>query len=97
MKGGKGILHDQYLLERYFKLGGESKIIYAVVTIFMFARFVKDILGVTNFFVEKHYNCNINILSNRQWEVFRKKIVLKSFIKVLEITLSGVDHFILVK
>ena len=53
MKGGKGILHDQYLLERYFKLGGESKIIYAVVTIFMFARFVKDILSVTNFFVEK--------------------------------------------
>ena len=53
MKGGKGILHDQHLLERYFKLGGESKIIYAVVTIFMFARFVKDILGVTNFFVEK--------------------------------------------
>ena len=53
MKGGKGILHDQHLLERYFKLGGESKIIYAVVTIFMFARFVKDILGVTKVFVEK--------------------------------------------
>ena len=53
MKGGKGILHDQYILERYSKLGAETKIIYAVVTIFMFARFLNYILGVTNFFVEK--------------------------------------------
>ena len=53
MKGGKGILHDQYLLERYPKLHGELRITYAIVTIFIFARFVKDILGVTNFFVEK--------------------------------------------
>ena len=64
-------MHDQYLLERYPKLGGQSKIIYAVATIFIFARFMKDILGVTNFFVErKHYSSNINLLSSRQWEVF---------------------------
>ena len=48
-KGGKSILHDQYLLERYPKLGGQSRITYAVATIFMFSRLVKDILGVTNF------------------------------------------------
>ena len=29
-KGGKGILHDQHLLERYPKLGGKSRITYAV-------------------------------------------------------------------
>ena len=45
-KGGKSILHDQYLLERYPKLGGKSGITYAVVTIFIFARFLKDFLGV---------------------------------------------------
>ena len=69
-KGGKSILHDQYLLERYPKLGGQSRITYAVATIFIFARFVKDILGVSIFFVEK----NISILSSRQWEVFGKKL-----------------------
>ena len=44
-KGGKRILHDQYLLERYPKLGGQSRITYAVATIFIFERFLKDILG----------------------------------------------------
>ena len=44
-KGGKRIFYDQYLLERYPKLGGQSRIIYAVATIFIFERFVKDILG----------------------------------------------------
>ena len=74
-KGGKSILHDQYLLERYPKLGGESRIIYAVATIFIFARFGKDIFGATNFFVEKkYYNSNITILNSRQWEVFGKKL-----------------------
>ena len=48
-KGGKSILHDQYLLGRYPKLGGQSRITYAVATIFIFPRFVKDILGVTIF------------------------------------------------
>ena len=52
-KGGKSILHDQYLLGRYPKLGGQSRITYAVAIIFIFARFLKDILGVTTFFVEK--------------------------------------------
>ena len=52
-KGGKSILHDQYLLERYPKLGGQSRIAYAVPTIFIFRRFVKDILAVTIFFVKK--------------------------------------------
>ena len=84
-KGIKSILHDQYLLERYPKLGGQSRITYAVATTFIFARFVKDILGVTNL-SKKHYNSNINILSIRQWEVFDKKIILKSFIKMLKIT-----------
>ena len=84
-KGIKSILHDQYLLERYPKLGGQSRITYAVATTFIFARFVKDILGVTNLY-KKHYNSNINILSIRQWEVFDKKIILKSFIKMLKIT-----------
>ena len=78
-------MHDQYLLERYPKLGGQSRITYAVATTFIFARFVKDILGVTNLY-KKHYNSNINILSIRQWEVFDKKIILKSFIKMLKIT-----------
>ena len=70
-----------------------------IATIFMFARFVKDILGETIFFVKKktHYNSKINIFSSRQWEVFGKKIILKSFIKMLKITLRGEDHFILVK
>ena len=44
-KGGKSILHDQHLLGRHPKLGGQSRITYAVATIFKFARFVKDILG----------------------------------------------------
>ena len=48
-KGGKDILHDQYLLGRYPKLGGQSRITYAVATTFIFARFVKDIHGVTIF------------------------------------------------
>ena len=52
-KGKKSILHDQYLLERYPKLGRQSRITYTVATTFTFARFVKDILGVTNFSVEK--------------------------------------------
>ena len=47
-KGGKSILHDQYLLGRYPKLGGQSRITYAVAITFL-----KDILGVTIFFVEK--------------------------------------------
>ena len=48
-KGRKSILHDHYLLVRYPKLGGQSRITYAVATILIFARFVKDILGVTIF------------------------------------------------
>ena len=48
-KGRKSVLHDQYLLGRYPKLGGQSRITYVVTTIFIFARFVKDILGVTIF------------------------------------------------
>ena len=52
-KGGKSILHGQYLLERYPKLGGQSRVIYEVATIFIFAGFVKAILRVTIFFVEK--------------------------------------------
>ena len=51
-KGGKNLLHDRYLLKRYPKLVGQSRITYAVATIFIFARFVKYIPGVTNFFVE---------------------------------------------
>ena len=47
-KCGKSILHEQYLLERYPELGGQSRITYAVATTFIFARFVKDILVVTN-------------------------------------------------
>ena len=47
-KGRKSILHDQYLLGRYPKLGGQSRITYAVAITFL-----KDILGVTIFFVEK--------------------------------------------
>ena len=35
-KGGKSILHDQNLLERYPKLGGQSRITYAVATISIF-------------------------------------------------------------
>ena len=42
-------MHDQYLLGRHPKLGGQSRITYAVATIFIFPRFVKDILGVTIF------------------------------------------------
>ena len=33
--------------------GGQSRIAYAVPTIFIFGRFVKDILAVTIFFVKK--------------------------------------------
>ena len=36
------------------KLGGQSRITYAVATIFTFERFMKDILGVTIFCVEKN-------------------------------------------
>ena len=43
----KAFLHDQYLLERYPRLGGQSRITYAVATISIIARFMKDILGVT--------------------------------------------------
>ena len=46
-------MHDQYLLERYHKLGGQSGITYTVATIFVFAKSVKDIPGVSSFFVEK--------------------------------------------
>ena len=52
-KGVKSILYDQYLLGRYPKFGGKSRITYAVATIFIFARFLKDILGVSIFFLEK--------------------------------------------
>ena len=48
-KGGKNILHDQYLFGRYPKLGGQSRITYEVATIFIVARFVKNVLGVTIF------------------------------------------------
>ena len=47
-KGEKSIFHNQYLLERYPKLGGQPRITYAVATIFIFGKFVKDILGVIN-------------------------------------------------
>ena len=46
-------MHDQYLLERYHKLGGQSGITYTVATIFIFAKSVKDFPGVSSFFVEK--------------------------------------------
>ena len=52
-KGGKSILHDQNLLERYHKLGGQSGITYTVATIFVFAKSVKDIPGVSSFFCRK--------------------------------------------
>ena len=48
-KGGKSILHDQYLLGRYPKLGGQSRITYEIAITSIFSRFVKDILGVTIF------------------------------------------------
>ena len=48
-KGGKSILYYQYLWGRYPKLGEQSRITYAVATIFIFARLVKDILGVIIF------------------------------------------------
>ena len=53
-KSGKTFLDDQYLLERYLKLGGKSRISYVVATMFIFARFVKDILGVTILFCRKN-------------------------------------------
>ena len=46
---GKSIFHNQYLLERYPKLGDQSRITDAVATTFIFVRFMKDALGVTNF------------------------------------------------
>ena len=62
-------MHDQYLLESYPKLGGQLRITYAVAAItyavaaiFIFARFTKDILGVTCFSVEKRYNSSITLL-----------------------------------
>ena len=63
-------MHDQYFLERYPKLGGQSRITNAVAAIFIFVIFMKDIPLVTIFFVEKHYNSHINLLSSREWEVF---------------------------
>ena len=48
-KVGKSILHDQYLFGKYPKLGGQSRITWAVAAIFTFARFMKDVLGVTIF------------------------------------------------
>ena len=42
----KIILHDQYLLGRYPKLGGQSRISFSVS---IFSRFIKNDLGVTNF------------------------------------------------
>ena len=50
-KGVKSILYDQYLLGRYPKLGGKSRITYAVAIIFIFARFLKDILDGSIFFL----------------------------------------------
>ena len=46
--GGKSILYDQNP-----KLGEQSRIIYAVATIFIFERFMGDILGVVIFCLEK--------------------------------------------
>ena len=48
-QGGKSILYDQYLLVRYPKLGGQSRITYEIAITSIFSRFVKDILGVTIF------------------------------------------------
>ena len=48
-QGGKSILYDQYLLGRYPKLGGQSRITYAIAITFIFSRFVEDILGATIF------------------------------------------------
>ena len=59
----------------------------AVATIFIFARLAKDILGVIIFLQKKYYNSDINILSSRQWGVFGKKIILRSFTKMFKITL----------
>ena len=43
-------MHDQYLIGRYPKLGGQSRIAYAIA---IFARFMKNILGATNFDLEE--------------------------------------------
>ena len=40
-------------IERCPKLGGQSRITYAVAAIFISERLMKDILGVTIFYVEK--------------------------------------------
>ena len=40
-------------VEGYLKLGRQSRMTYSIAAIFIFARFMKDILGVTSFFVEK--------------------------------------------
>ena len=96
-KARKSILHDEYLLGRYCKLGGQSRITYPVATTFIFARFVKDLVDVTKFLKKKNYNSNVNMLSSRRWEEFGKKMILKSFAKMLKTILSGEDHFVLVK
>ena len=46
----KNIFYDHYLLESYLKLDGESRIAYAEA---IFARFMINIFGVTNFDLEK--------------------------------------------
>ena len=77
-------MHDEYLLGRYYNLGGQSRITDAVATIFIFARFVKCLIDITISLKKEHFNSNINILSNKRWEVFGKKIILKGFTKMLK-------------
>ena len=75
-----------YLLGRYPKLCGQSRRTLCN-SYRIFVRYMKNILGVTNFYLKKHSNSNINLLSIMHWEVFLvKKKVLKSFIKMLKIT-----------
>ena len=44
--GKKTILHNQYLLGRYPKLGEQSRISFSVD---IFTRFIKNSIGITNF------------------------------------------------
>ena len=97
-KGEKIIFHDQYVLERYPKLGRQSGIKNSSRYYIYICKIFERYSWCKYFFWRrKHCNSNINILSSRQLEVFGKKFILKSFIKLLKITLREEDHFILVK
>ena len=59
------------MYDQHPKLGGQSGITYAVTTILVFERFMKDIFGVT---------------MGHNGRCFSKKILLKSFTQMLKIT-----------